>query len=1358
MVKGRRNPGDKIKNIEDEVDRLIRRREKSKETMPEVLSVPDVKKRKEEYIKPALPAPLTEKPEAFLKMIGKVQNTFPSHATIHKSKTKKNRVFKKTDFPRPRIVKPVAVILVIAMILTSIQLLSFISTGETIIIPDDFGIPEEFENAKQEFETESIDVKQKAEGLLNNENWSVEEVPERNINYDNKTLISKEKPEWPRIFEDIEDAGITPESSYKSWTHTTNADFNNNCSDSMNVVIDDDMIKLQTLGVGMFISNPLDSGTDNAVLKDVTWHESTPGASQIVIIVEVSQTGDAGNWIPVWKSVDVIPDDIKVLFPDMGEFATEVVSGRYFRYSVGFSGGLLGKPQLEDITIHVATATVDRKYYVFTYYNNNLEVDKDGVAGGNVTQLGLTIPEYNYIDVDPDDGDADDIVVSLRLKGRLSDNETFFNLTQPPTYLIGGLEIEIFKINDKSPLTIYFVKPISYDNKTYIWIMGFYFSSLPEQFSFSAISENIVLQSVAFMMGGETPVNVQPPYEISWSMSSQIHEFALSVGYAKFGPVNATHYFEAKFSPGVNGYLYYEEIAEKLSLTWRGSNETDVSAYYKEENLYVEFKIDNLPSNVNLSIENGTPCSTLNYEASSVLSRFSYTSYDFGSGGITHVNISNIPSHICVIGTFEIPPKEEPNPDPSDTFIGRVLNYVIARIGATMQRVRKALTSITEIVSTPDNIFHLIPDGTISKIEFWSLKGRVENNIIFCERLNLSGNYIGMLNSSIQVGLKNVTEMNLSLSKNITIMLKSSSEEGFKAIAVYGSTEVLINIPKLPDSLSIKGTAEKIDYSSLSEKGKPEKIELSILAKTQNYNMDASIKNITSGVFTKKDQNISLEFEQPVELECAVGKGQLYKMTGNYFFTNTSEKTASLRIGNLKSLHLGEQTGLTLSEEYPMKIKLETNVTSGKILIKNLPRSFNVSLSSSLITLPEIENVSLAGVSDLFSSVANSLGEAMQNLDKTVREGFVSEKLCFSYESVSSPPILVVNLSTGENTLPWQHGITLKKSNMTLDMKIYLELPKKGTFSFDRGNGLELRYKFENWNTSFNWVSASLDIGNKNLFALLNISGLENAEGLIKLVEEEPIEPVEEEEKPSTIGELNLSIDLFLTSIPQNLNLTMIRGSNTSLSWNANSSINGIYLNITREDNHNFYHSHLIVRNAPVKADFTITSGSKEITVFHIPEINVSAPDGLDFNLKLDGELVGSESDFLLYTEGLKKFSLKAHDNTVRINSIGNKLLLKVNNALEGMKEIEILSLDLQSLRLTANFIFGKFPVLEVNCNAKETQINLIPSIGTPFGEKNSIALTDVSLFSLNIRKNSIRITDTKTHYITAAPILSLWW
>jgi hypothetical protein len=613
-----------------------------------------------------------------------------------------------------------------------------------------------------------------------------------------------------------------------------------------------------------------------------------------------------------------------------------------------------------------------------------------------------------------------------------------------------------------------------------------------------------------------------------------------------------------------------------------------------------------------------------------------------------------------------------------------------------------------------------------------------------------------MLNSSFQVGLKNVTELNLSLSKNITIMLKSKGGDELKGIAVYGSTEVSISIPRLPYNIGIKGTTEEIDYSSFSEKGQPEKIELNVAARTQNYNIDATIKNITSGSLGKKDQNLSFKFTDPVELQCAVGKGQLYRMTGNHFFANTSEKTMSLRLRNLTSLHAGEQVGLILSEEYPLKMLLETNLTSGKILVKNLPMIFNVSSSSSLITLPEVENVSLTGVSDLFSSVANSLGEAMQNLDKIVRDGFVSEKLCFSYESASSP-VLIANLSSGKNHLPWCHGITLKKSNSTIDMKMYLELPKKATFGFDRRNGLELRYQFENWDTSFNWISASLETGNKNLFALLNISGFENVEGIIKVVEEEQVPPPGGV-TPPTIGELNLSIELFLASIPQELSLTITRGSNLSLSWNASRSIKGIYLNMIREDKDNLYSSHFITRNTPVKADIIITSASKA-TLFQVPEINVNTSDKLDFNLKLDFGLVGGRGDFLLYTEELECFSLKAHDNTVTINSMVDKLLFRVSNtSLGGMKEIEIISLDLQSLRFTANFVFGKFPILEVNCDSKETQINFIPSINTPFGEKNSIALTDFSFLSLNTRKNSVRITDTRTHYITVAPILSLWW
>ncbi|MBI4680501.1 MAG: hypothetical protein HY753_04675, partial [Nitrospirae bacterium] len=163
-------------------------------------------------------------------------------------KTEKGRRPSIRNFLKARIAKPIVIILVIAIILTSLQLSSLISTGETVIIPSDFGIPEKFENAKKEFAAESMVVEQKADDLINSVNWSVEELPERDIIYD-KSWVSKEKPEWPGIFEDIENANITPESTYVSWTHTTTADFQHNLSSSMNVVIDDDMIKLQTFHV-----------------------------------------------------------------------------------------------------------------------------------------------------------------------------------------------------------------------------------------------------------------------------------------------------------------------------------------------------------------------------------------------------------------------------------------------------------------------------------------------------------------------------------------------------------------------------------------------------------------------------------------------------------------------------------------------------------------------------------------------------------------------------------------------------------------------------------------------------------------------------------------------------------------------------------------------------------------------------------------------------------------------------------------------------------------------------------------------------------------------------------------------------
>ncbi|MDI6917760.1 MAG: hypothetical protein QMC80_08205, partial [Thermoplasmatales archaeon] len=170
MVKGKKDKhiDDKIRRIEEEVDRLIKERGGAGEA-------------KEEYIKP---------------------EQIPESPTLPELGTEKRRIFKKTGFPRQRIVKPVAVILVISMILTGIQLLSLISTGETVIVPSDFGIPEEFENAKQEFETESINATQKAEELLGQADWNHTPFQAGEISYETVN-VNKTNPEWASIFGEV---------------------------------------------------------------------------------------------------------------------------------------------------------------------------------------------------------------------------------------------------------------------------------------------------------------------------------------------------------------------------------------------------------------------------------------------------------------------------------------------------------------------------------------------------------------------------------------------------------------------------------------------------------------------------------------------------------------------------------------------------------------------------------------------------------------------------------------------------------------------------------------------------------------------------------------------------------------------------------------------------------------------------------------------------------------------------------------------------------------------------------------------------------------------------------------------------
>ncbi|MEW6070602.1 MAG: hypothetical protein AB1485_08295, partial [Candidatus Thermoplasmatota archaeon] len=335
----------------------------------------------------------------------------------------------------------------------------------------------------------------------------------------------------------------------------------------------------------------------------------------------------------------------------------------------------------------------------------------------------------------------------------------------------------------------------------------------------------------------------------------------------------------------------------------------------------------------------------------------------------------------------------------------------------------------------------------------------------------------------------------------------------------------------------------------------------------------------------------------------------------------------------------------------------------------------------------------------------------------------------------------------------------LMKYNSALEGKMYLELPKNADFVFETKNGLELKYQLESWSTSFNWLTISLETESKKLFAhLQNITKART--GVIKIIEEKPPDVT----PPEPPEPLNLSTELFLAEVPQDFNLTFTRKPNLSIVWNASSSIPSIYLNVIRGEGGDAHRSCFVVRSLPTNFELILAEAPKTITktlAIHeaLPELNISAVDKFDFQLRVAGEMIGRKGDYLLYTEGLKHLSIRSEGNAAFIIGELDKLLFQMTNATVGetiVEKLELLAVKLNSVKLAMHSLFGKLPILELTCNVRELQLNFNAPVNTPFGKKSAIALTNFSLFSLNTRKNSVRITDAGTHYIWIAPSLSL--
>lgn len=1034
------------------------------------------------------------------------------------------------------------------------------------------------------------------------------------------------------------------------------------------------------------------------------------------------------------------------------------------------------------------------EYYVFTYYQDYEKITTGKLfAETNSTLLNtaLNIALEKWYPIDVDYGDSD-INVAVTLQGEVKNIVPNINLPMRQAtlkaQLAGGLKIEISKTNPDldSPLSVYFVKPMSYEGKTYVWVGGFNFSYLPQSFSFIANSENINLELSGTVVEvlppkidwGVEAVDVKPPYNVNWSLAQDIDHFFLCVGYETGTDVKKRYQLEADFSPGIrNGNLRYEETPNIQRLIWHGAENTTVSCKYREEDLCTEIKIDKLPNNIELVIENRTSYSNMTYSASSNISNFSYRCYDFAQRQITCINLEDLPKNINLTGTFKIPPKEEPTPEPSGSIIGNIMNTVAARIASALRRVAKTFRSIPETITSPNNMFHIISsDGCIKTIEFGVLYGNVQDDCIYAEYPEIDKNFIAFSNSSVFVKISDIIEFNLSSGEILDLYLHTAYRDSLYILSTNGSNETLINISELPEEISVHGRNKNFTFSSTSA------VDIEFLCCGENY-MRAAIKGISDFNLTTENNITRINFTKNIslELEFAEKNAELYHMmdtTGNYIFANLSEfKVISARLSNISSLTAGKKVGIS-SQTAPLKLLFIRNSTIGKIILKNMPKEFEFLSPEPLISLPQIENISLfkgAEVLSLFGAVGEQITKTLSEVNKNFA---LYEELEIAYEA-SENFTVIANVTSGNDFVAnWTNGITIKNRNGNTDARVYLELPQKANLHFEYKEKFTLSARFEHYYPTYDWLVVKAYLENQNITVYLsNLTYLEEGNAYLEIkpnLASGIVSGAANFSLSSCLGSVfavvernNLSAKLFISAIPESVNASFNIGTGISLAYKASRIIDLLCINITKKEKGEHSCS-ITIRSMPREFSFTATSKQTfepdELSVAQIvPEIQLSSSDIYDFYFFLDGRAIGRKGVYEIYAEKAKSLSIKEQNGGIVITASTsiNKVFVSLRNyrftTEYKINELSVLISNLVRLYLKIHFLFGKIPVFEISSTGM-LQINISHEFSLLSGMKKKDAmLANISPLTLNTQKNSMSVKDSNTHYVIPALMMSLW-
>lgn len=676
--------------------------------------------------------------------------------------------------------------------------------------------------------------------------------------------------------------------------------------------------------------------------------------------------------------------------------------------------------------------------------------------GSMVPRIGMftdsSLDKWIYIDVDGDsrtgDASGNDIRVRMTFARDILERDWEINLIPPSVvFRNAGMRLEVESTTGGSGSgvggSVYFIKAISYQDRNYIWSVGFELEEYMDRMEVRVQARewrseplSSILTGGGIGLGDLRLLEILGPYTLEYSFDTAPEQLSILISIMRMLERELLDRAYARID--LENDLFHESIIDRGRLVLKVSsadspieglewvagrftppdaNDTlSLRLEYTEfgsDVIFARFAIPLMPSMVSMDIANyeerGKDVTRLDIRTASGIQSASFLEVVHSPAAerqeaqsiATIVEMKGIPSHIKIIttsaGSFDI----DEDPNAGSGFLDALMNQVAGRFYRVGSILRDLPRSIMELPSSKGWTEIDCMGGSIFSIEFAYGEGKY---------LALEGgDFLALERSgegtpSISGRLSGLERYSASFIDGNDMSLRLKEPKGLEVLARDDDRTVIVSLAGIPSEISISTDGDGIAYRGASQLG-----SISYRYREDDLLFDVDINGLPTGIDMARSAS-------GVVLGCvggSIGSVEMFVSNSSTLrplsIPSINHVTASISEGNVAlAMRITGLSSLVYDNSSRGYVQVVSDVSSDMVAVIDdadtgmtiraalspLPRSFKMDFPSVIerpqFDLPDLRAIrDIYGYAELIFSIAG-LSRAVLQLASGISEGMTN--------------------------------------------------------------------------------------------------------------------------------------------------------------------------------------------------------------------------------------------------------------------------------------------------------------------------------------------------------------------------------